>query len=31
MRRLITAINIYRDAVLRLNWRTAWRIAGDLS
>jgi len=31
MRRLITAINLYRDRVLRLTWRDAWRIAGDLS
>lgn len=30
MRRLRTAFNLYRDQVLRLTWRAAWRIAGDL-
>lgn len=31
MRRLITAYNLYRDRALRLKWRAAWRIAGDLA
>lgn len=31
MIRLITAINLYRDRHLRMKWRTAWRIAGDLA
>lgn len=31
MRRLNLALNLYRDRVLRLNWRSAWRIAGELA
>lgn len=31
MRRLIVAINLFRDHALRLTWRAAWRIAGDLA
>lgn len=30
MRRLILTINLYRDRVLALNLRSAWRIAGNL-
>ena len=29
MRRLILAIRFYQDNVLRLNWRAAWRKAGE--
>lgn len=31
MRRLITAIALYRDNALRLSWRAAWRLSGDLA
>lgn len=29
MRRLIIALRLYRDRVLCLRWRSAWRIAGE--
>lgn len=29
MRRLMLAIALYRDRVLRLTWRSAWRKAGE--
>lgn len=31
MRRLITAFRLYRDRVLRLSWRSAWRKSGELA
>lgn len=31
MRRLILAVALYRDRVLCLTWRRAWRKAGELA
>lgn len=31
MRRLLFAIRLYRDQHLRLSWRAAWRVAGNLT
>lgn len=31
MRRLRLAFNLYRDHVLCLTWRRAWRKSGDLA
>lgn len=31
MRRMIVAINLYRDRVLNLKFRACWRIAKDIA